>query len=300
MATINHNVTDNIAVDHLFVIDPITRLITNEAGKKQNLIQYDHNSERFTFSVPATIEGHDMTKCDHIIIHAINIDGKTRLTSEEEYEVDDMTSDDDKGIVNFSWLISNRCTQYAGTLSFLVSFVCTDEKETPIYVWNTAPCKAFNVLEGMNNSNNIEKEHADILLKWKAEIQSFKLMNLEQTQEGNEENGGENIWTATFEGLEEKHFKVKNGAAGITPLFRINEVTSYWEVSYDKGETWESTGRKSTGASAYEVAVANGYEGTEEDWVNENIYPKFYKDGLLVKKITFSISGNTLSINTET
>ena len=54
------------------------------------------------------------------------------------------------------------------------------------------------------------------------------------------------------------------------------------------------------GLSAYELAVKHGFVGTEEDWVNENIYPKFYQDGVLVKKITFSVSGDTLSIDTET
>jgi hypothetical protein len=271
LATLKHQVIDNIAADHLFVIDPVTRLITNEAGKKQNLIQYDHNSERFTFSLTDTVEGHDMTKCDKIIIHAINIDGKTRLTSEEEYVVQDLTHDDTKGIVNFSWLISNRCTQYAGSLSFLVSFVCTDESGTPIYVWNTAPCKAFNVLEGINNSDKIEKEHADILLKWRAEIEGFKTVSLKA--DTSSESGGENVWTATFADGTSSELRVRNGEQGNPGI---------------------------QGKSAYEVAVENGYEGTATDFINEMIYPKFTVDGVAVKNITFNIEGTTLSINTET
>lgn len=273
MATLKHQVIDNIAADHLFDIDPVTRLITNEAGKKQNLIQYDHNSERFTFSLTDTVEGHDMTKCDKIIIHAINIDGKTRLTSEEEYVVQDLTHDDTKGIVNFSWLISNRCTQYAGSLSFLVSFVCTDESGTPIYVWNTAPCKAFNVLEGINNSDKIEKEHADILLKWRAEIDAFRMVELESST--STENGGENVWKATFADGTTKELRVRNGTS--TP------------------------GTPGTpGKSAYDIAKEkNPTIGTEAEWAASLQVPQFYNGTTKLNKVTFRLVGTTLEITTS-
>lgn len=275
MATLKHQVIDNIAADHLFDIDPVTRLITNEAGKKQNLIQYDHNSERFTFSLTDTVEGHDMTKCDKVIIHAINIDGKTRLTSEEEYEVQDLTHDDTKGIVNFSWLISNRCTQYAGSLSFLVSFVCTDESGTPIYVWNTAPCKAFNVLEGINNSDKIKKEYADILLKWRAEIEAFgRIVGLEQTTTSNE-SGGENVWTATFSDGTTEELKVRNGTS--TP------------------------GTPGTpGKSAYDIArEKNPTIGSEAEWAASLSVPQFYAGDTKLNNVVWNIEGTHLKITTS-
>ena len=77
-------------------------------------------------------------------------------------------------------------------------------------------------------------------------------------------------------------------------------IALYQELKEAK-ESGEFDGDQGTpGRSAYEVAVANGYNGTEEDWVNENIYPKFYQNGVLVKKVTFSVSGDILSIDTET
>ena len=39
----------------------------------------------------------------------------------------------------------------------------------------------------------------------------------------------------------------KDGKDGNTPLFRINAETNSWEVSYDNGATYESTGVKATG-----------------------------------------------------
>ena len=37
-------------------------------------MQYDHNSECFTFEIPKEIEGHNVTDCNVVEIHYINID----------------------------------------------------------------------------------------------------------------------------------------------------------------------------------------------------------------------------------
>lgn len=52
--------------DAHFVIDPDTRNLTNKAGEAITVMQYDHNSELVTFEVPKIIEGHDMSQCDLI------------------------------------------------------------------------------------------------------------------------------------------------------------------------------------------------------------------------------------------
>lgn len=39
-----------------------------------------------------------------------------------------------------------------------------------------------------------------------------------------------------------------NGQDGITPILKINTDTNMWEISYDKGLTWESLGVSATGA----------------------------------------------------
>ena len=76
-----------------------------------------------------------------------------------------------------------------------------------------------------------------------------------------------------------------NGINGITPLFRINDSTNYWEVSYDEGSTYTSLDVSATGPqgiqgpagtsgtngingdSAYQIAVNNGFSGTEIEWL---------------------------------
>ena len=52
--------------DTHFLIDPITRAITNANNAKTALMQHDHNSERYTFECPRYIEQHDMSKCNRV------------------------------------------------------------------------------------------------------------------------------------------------------------------------------------------------------------------------------------------
>ena len=92
--------------DPYFVIDPVTRVITNKSDTKKKLMQYDHNSERFTFEIPRFVDGHDMSACDKIKIHYLNVNTSTKETSADVYFVDDVQiSPDDEGKVIFSWLI---------------------------------------------------------------------------------------------------------------------------------------------------------------------------------------------------
>ena len=123
-----HSVYDT---DPHFAIDPITLDIINQSSGKTKLMQYDHNSERFTFEIPRLVDGHDMTQCDKIEIHYINVDAATKESKADVYTVDDkQLSPASEDVVIFSWLISKNATGYAGTLNFLVRFVCLN-KATP-------------------------------------------------------------------------------------------------------------------------------------------------------------------------
>ena len=66
--THEHPVYDN---DGYFVLDPMTKSLNNQSGKT-SVIQYDHNSEEIRFKFPKIIEGHDMSKVDLIQIHFDN------------------------------------------------------------------------------------------------------------------------------------------------------------------------------------------------------------------------------------
>ncbi len=268
---LKHKVEDT---DNNFSINAATRAIKNESVNKTLLVQYDHNSERFSFEIPKVVEGHEMDKCDKIEVHFVNIDSKTQQQSRGIYTVPEgeaRVSEQDDSMLVFSWLISQAATKYVGSLNFLVRFTCLgDDSVTPIYVWNTAIFSGIMVSSGLHNPEVELEDYFDALEQWKAECSAFRLMSLEQTQEGSDENDGINIWTATFEGLEPKQLKVRNGGKG------------------------------DPGASAYQLVRDAGlFTGTEEEFMERLMCPEFYKDDVRLEKIKWQISGSALHITTK-
>ena len=153
-----------------FSIDPVSREIKNESLSKITLMQYDHNSERFTFKIPRYIDGHDMSLCNVVQVHYTNIDAKTRQQSPGVYEVVDMhVSEDNEDIVICTWLVSCNVTKFFGTVSFLLRFSCTEEDGTVRYVWNTAVFKDVTVSTGIYNGETVLNEYVDVLEAWKME-----------------------------------------------------------------------------------------------------------------------------------
>lgn len=201
--------------DTHFIIDPVTREMTNQASQKTCLIQHDHNSERFTFEVPAFIEEHDMLQCDSVQVHYINVDSQTKEQSAGVYEVTDFDTipDEDKNGLCFSWLISHNATEYVGSLSFLVRFACYGDDGNLSYVWNTAIYSGISVSNGIDNGEAVINDYADILNKWYNEILAFRLVDLNQIITS-EDSEGENVWCATFADGTTSELRVRNGAKG--------------------------------------------------------------------------------------
>lgn len=161
-----HSVYDS---DMHFSIDPITRLIRNESSKNK-LVQHDHNSERFTFELPRYIEEHDMSLCNRVEVHYLNVgaDGEKYAGA---YEVNDhQISPDDNSVVIGSWLISANATQFEGTLNFLIRFACVADDGTIDYAWHTEIHRNITVGEGLNNSEEVIADSTDVLAEWKAEV----------------------------------------------------------------------------------------------------------------------------------
>ncbi len=155
-----HSVYDT---DLHFVIDPITRAITNQ-GTKSKVIQYDHNSERVTFEIPRFIDGHDMTLCDKVEIHYIN--GQ----NEDIYPVSDVAlSPATDDIAIFSWLLSRNATSYVGALKFSIRFACLTG-EVIDYDWHTGVCSILSVEAGINNTETMIEENPDLLEAWKNSV----------------------------------------------------------------------------------------------------------------------------------
>ena len=183
-----HSIYDT---DPHFKIDPVTRAMTTAEPKKVSVMQYDHNSERFTFEVPRFIDGHDMSLCQEVQVHYLNIHSQTMLQNEGVYEVDDLQiSPDDDVVVILSWLISQNATQFPGVLNFLIRFMCVSDGGKVDYVWNTGIYTGISVSAGIYNGEAVVEDYADILAQWEARISA-----LEQT-------GGARSWND----LEDKPF----------------------------------------------------------------------------------------------
>ena len=162
-----HDVYDT---DTRFTINPVTRMVKNESSKKITLIQYDHNSEVFGFEIPRFIEGHDLSLCNKVEIHYINVSSETKNENKGLYEVKDLQIDtENEEKVVFSWLLTQNCTKYVGSLAFLVMFKCEVDGDIT-YRWSTSINKDMVISKGIDNGNEIVETYPDILAQWKSDI----------------------------------------------------------------------------------------------------------------------------------
>lgn len=150
-----HDVIDS---DLNYTVNASTRTITGGTPNKK-LIQHDHNSERITFEIPRYVDEHDMSLCNKVEIHFVNI-GDDGEESKGVYLIDDLrVSNTDNSIVTCSWLISAEATKHAGVLSFLIRLACK-EGEAIVYAWNTDTYKGITVTKGMNNGEPTVDEYS--------------------------------------------------------------------------------------------------------------------------------------------
>lgn len=146
--------------DGHFVINSVTREISNNSGKL-TVIQYDHNSERFTFEVPQIVDGHDMSLCNSVQVHYLNIGTASELTA-GVYDVNDLQLDSERGIVVCSWLVSGGATQHVGKLSFVLRFACVSGDSLD-YAWNTTINSDITVAKSLYNTPVVAESYSDII-----------------------------------------------------------------------------------------------------------------------------------------
>lgn len=155
--------------DKHFSIDPVTREIVNESGKIV-LVQGDHKSEQFTFSIPRYVDGHDMSLCNMVQVHYTNTDKETGAVNEDVHETSDLLiSPDSEDVVIFSWLITANATQYVGSLAFSISYNCVSENGDIEYSWNTVDYTEISIKSRHNNSESVITTYPDVLAKWRAD-----------------------------------------------------------------------------------------------------------------------------------
>ena len=162
----NHVHTVNDPDTH-FVIDPDSREITNHSYNHHALMQYDHQSEIFTFELPRYVENHDMTQCNRVRVHFINTDGKTGKQNADVAEMTDLSvSSEDESAVISTWCIRREATQLAGTLSFAVQYMCVDDDGAVVYEWHTDIYPGVEVKASLNNGEASVVNYSNILEEW--------------------------------------------------------------------------------------------------------------------------------------
>ena len=153
-----------------FIIDPSTRTVTNESSSNNIIVQYDHNSERFTFEMPRYVDGHDMAESTEVRVQYINSASTGMTKTPGVYICDDLAIDpEDENLVTFSWLLSSAATQYIGFLYFSIQFVCLNGDEVE-YAWNTGIYKDIVIIESINNGESAMTNNVDALIAYRNTI----------------------------------------------------------------------------------------------------------------------------------
>jgi len=153
-----HNqIIDN---DGYFEVNATTRAIVNKTREKISIMQYDHNSECFTFKIPRYIENHDMLKCNAVEVHFKN------GINADVYTVTDLREcPEDKNKIICSWLISDYATQYADFLIFSLKFKCVEEDGAVSYLWSTQEHTNIYINKSLDSIKQIIERYPNILEK---------------------------------------------------------------------------------------------------------------------------------------
>ena len=234
-----HPVIDD---DGKYIIDPITRNISTPNSEKKILIQHDNNSERMTFECNRYIESHDLSLCDTIQVHYVNLSSSGRQKSNGLYEVTDLVVDDtDDTKVKFTWLISSDATEYEGMLEFLIKFACIDDDLVEVYSWHTNISKSIIIAPGIENSAIITSPLPDIIATAKQDIYNTNYAYKTAVEHGF--SGTEEDWLLSLNGLSAYELAVKHGYTGtedewlaslgidLTPYATTEQLNSYLKTA---------------------------------------------------------------------
>ena len=216
-----HDVYDS---DNKFAIDGISRAIKNNSTSKTIVMQFDHNSEVFTFELPRYIEGHDMSECDRVEVHYLNIDTSTREEKEGIYLVNDLkVNESDENKLTCSWIISQNATMLVGSLNFLLRFICLTD-DVIDYVWNTSICSGIYVSKGIYNSEIVAEQYLDTIKAWENRLKvvenSIGSSGISPIIKVTPITGGNKVEITDAEGT--KIFNVLNGVNGTNGKDGVN------------------------------------------------------------------------------
>lgn len=149
--------------DARFQVNTDTKALVDSEPNKRTIVQYDHNSERYTFEIPRYIEGHDMSLCNVVEFHFTNIDKATKEEFDGFLPLTDLhVSAEEENKVICSCAIDKICTQHVGPLHFSIRYACEESDGTVVYEYNTRKYTRISIADGMGNREEVDAIKAQI------------------------------------------------------------------------------------------------------------------------------------------
>ena len=154
----NYHVNDNA-----IVVDYDTRSINIPKSIKYLGVESDDNVMSLDFVIPRHFNDIDLSD------FTVNINYLNAKNEGDVYTVDNVTVDDD--VITFSWTVGRYALALAGNVCFNVCLKKFDDTDPSIVVqeFNTT-IATLPVLKGLETSEAVIQEYADILVKWRTEL----------------------------------------------------------------------------------------------------------------------------------
>ena len=151
------------AGDNILTIDLNARVINIPKGITNIGVMSDDDVLRLNFSMPRYYGEYDLSEFQ------MQINYLNAKKYGDVYKIEDAVVDTDT--ITFSWLVGRYAVTYVGEIRFNLCFKKYDTTDTSVVIqeFNTTPA-ALPVLEGLETSEAIVQEYADILAKWESQL----------------------------------------------------------------------------------------------------------------------------------
>lgn len=248
ITTHEHTVSDT---DKTFTIDPFTRQIIADSGQKTVLIQGDHNSEVFTFTIPRYIEGHDMAACNKIYIPYINteVSGRNPNFKSGVYTVSNIIVNENTIVI--TWEIRINSTSIEGALHFMILLSCMEGSRVE-YRWNTDYYEDVIVKKSLYSEINFETEYLDIIEQWKETVKTIFKVYIDTEVDSH---------IATVKAELEASMKADFEAYSAEVETKINKVSNEQDVLKSRMDAFTSLEEGSTTGDAELTDIRIDFEG---------------------------------------
>ena len=259
MATAEQLLAEVTEVDKKLYIDFDTRQILIPNSIHQLGVESDDDVKKLTFSVPKTYYDCDLSTF-RIFINYMNARKEGDLFAVKEEDVREVD-----GNLEFDWIVGRHAVAYKGTAIFNVCMKKGSMQPDPedatqeIFVvdqeFNTTVAK-LPVLEGLETSEAVVQEYADILMQWEEQ-----LFGIENSAKSNiTQKGSEVIGAVNTAGEEQRRQIALKGSEVLSEVANVkNEVTAEGETQKtaitQKGS--EVIGAVNTAGEEQKAAIAS-------------------------------------------